>query len=86
MPPRITPRRPASDLWSAPAFPRPVPSFAGRRAELDRMLAHVDADPLFLVYGVGGIGKSELIYQLIREVRARPRLSLIHISEPTRPY
>ncbi len=27
---------------------------------------------LFLVYGVGGIGKSEFVYQVIRELRARP--------------
>ncbi len=54
-------------------FPQPVGSFAGRRAELDRIRAHIDHDNLFFVYGVGGIGKSELIYQLMRELAAEPR-------------
>ena len=56
-----------------PVFPQPVRGFAGRRAELDRILAHVDQDVLFLLYGVGGIGKTELAYQLVREIRERAR-------------
>ncbi len=56
----------------ASTFPRPVRRLAGRRADLDRILAHLDDEVLFLVYGVGGIGKSELVYQLMREVRALP--------------
>ncbi len=73
----MTIRRPRarseSDPWSAPVFPQPVRSFAGRRAELDRVIAHIDRDILFFIYGVGGIGKTEFAYQLIREVRSRPR-------------
>ncbi len=61
-----------SGLWSAPVFPQPVSSFVGRRAEIDRITSHVTDDVLFLVYGVGGIGKSELVYQVIREICARP--------------
>jgi hypothetical protein len=57
----------------ASAFPQPVRSFAGRRAELDRILGHLDHDVLYFVYGVGGIGKSELVYQVMQELRARPR-------------
>jgi tetratricopeptide (TPR) repeat protein len=53
-------------------FPHPVRSFAGRRVELDRLLAHADHEVLFLLYGVGGIGKTELAYQLVHELRARP--------------
>jgi hypothetical protein len=36
------------------------------------MLAHLDEDVVFLVYGVGGIGKTELVYRLMAEVRERP--------------
>ena len=36
------------------------------------MLSHVDEDTLFLVYGVGGIGKSELVYRVLQEVLMRP--------------
>lgn len=57
------------------AFPQPVRCFVGRRTELDRVLARVDEEVLFFVYGVGGIGKSELAYQLMRELRALPRWS-----------
>ncbi|MBE7450385.1 MAG: AAA family ATPase [Kofleriaceae bacterium] len=71
--PRSSPVRSPSELWSAPVFPRPVATFAGRRAELERVLAHVDRDTLFFLFGVGGIGKSELAYQIVHEVRLRPR-------------
>ncbi|MBL9013401.1 MAG: AAA family ATPase [Myxococcales bacterium] len=54
-------------------FPHAVRSFAGRRAELDRLIAHVESDVLFFVYGLAGIGKTELVYQLVEELRARPR-------------
>ena len=36
------------------------------------MLSHLDEDVVFLVYGVGGIGKTELVYRLMAEVRERP--------------
>ena len=36
------------------------------------MLAHLEEDVVFLVYGVGGIGKTELVYRLMAEVRERP--------------
>ncbi|MBK7073726.1 MAG: winged helix-turn-helix domain-containing protein [Myxococcales bacterium] len=60
-------------LWSAPAFPQPVSSFVGRRDELARMLAHAERDVLLVIYGVGGIGKSELGYALVHALRADPR-------------
>jgi hypothetical protein len=63
----------SSPTEAAPVFPQPVRFFAGRRLELDRIVAHVDQEVLFFIYGVGGIGKSELAYALIRELRARPR-------------
>ncbi len=37
------------------------------------MIAHVESDVLFFVYGLAGIGKSELVYQLVGELRTRPR-------------
>lgn len=37
------------------------------------MLQLLDDEVLFLVYGVGGIGKSEFIYQLMSEARATPQ-------------
>ena len=65
--------RVTSGLWSAPVFPQPVPSFAGRGAELARMVAHAERDVLLVIYGVGGIGKSELGYALVQALRATPR-------------
>jgi tetratricopeptide (TPR) repeat protein len=71
--PRRSPRaRSESGLWNAPAFPRPVSSFAGRETELQRITRLVDDEVVFLVYGVGGIGKSELVYRAIHELRTRP--------------
>ena len=70
MPIRSPHGRSASD---APAFPHPARTFAGRRPELDRILAHIDQDVLFFIYGVGGIGKTELAYRLIRDVMELPR-------------
>ncbi|MCB9616617.1 MAG: AAA family ATPase [Sandaracinus sp.] len=64
-----------SEMPSGPGgvrpFPRPVRGFAGRRAELDRILRHLDDEVVFLVYGVGGIGKTELVYRAMAEVRER---------------
>lgn len=65
--------RAAPNTWSAPVFPQPVSGFAGRRSEIDRALRHVDRDNLFFIYGVAGIGKTELAYQLIREIGALPQ-------------
>ncbi|HSN29442.1 MAG TPA: AAA family ATPase, partial [Kofleriaceae bacterium] len=56
-------------------FPHPVRSFAGRRAELDRMRAHAGSDVLFFVYGLAGAGKTELVYQLVDELRGDARWS-----------
>ena len=52
-------------------FPHAVCGFAGRRGELDRLLEHVERDVLFFVYGLPGTGKTELVYQLVGELRAR---------------
>lgn len=54
------------------SFPRPVGSFVGRRAELARVFSFIDKEVVFLVYGPGGIGKTEFVYQAIEELSARP--------------
>ncbi|UQA56720.1 ATP-binding protein [Polyangium aurulentum] len=58
---------------SAP-FPRPVSGFVGREAELSRVRALLPRETLFLIYGVAGIGKSELVYKIVEEARALPAL------------
>lgn len=52
-------------------FPRAVRGFAGRRAELARIAELIDREVLFLVYGIGGIGKTELVYRAIGEALQR---------------
>jgi tetratricopeptide (TPR) repeat protein len=56
-----------------PIFPRSVPTYVGRGAELARALAHIDDETLHLVYGVGGVGKSEFVFRVVEELRRRPR-------------
>lgn len=57
-----------------PPFPRAVSRFVGRDVELARLRALLPREALFLVYGVAGIGKSELVYKLVEEARALPAL------------
>jgi DNA-binding response OmpR family regulator/tetratricopeptide (TPR) repeat protein len=57
-----------------PSFPRPVTGFVGRDAELRRLADALVHEPVHLVYGVGGIGKSELVYKAIDEARRHPAL------------
>src|SRR5262249_46268864 len=59
----------------SPLFPHPVSGFVGRERELARVRSTLPREPLFLVYGVAGIGKSELVYKLVEEARALPALS-----------
>lgn len=56
-----------------PPFPRSVRSYVGRAGELARVAELLDRETLFLVYGVGGIGKSELVYRAIEDARQTPR-------------
>ncbi|MBZ0233271.1 MAG: AAA family ATPase, partial [Deltaproteobacteria bacterium] len=60
-------------IVTRPPFPQPVRTFAGRSSEIARILAHIDSDTLFFLYGVGGIGKSELAYRVVRELGAQAR-------------
>lgn len=56
----------------APLFPRAVSTFVGRTAEVARVLDLLDRETLFTAYGVGGIGKSELLYKVVEEARKLP--------------
>src|SRR4051794_3553781 len=67
--------RPATPVRAAvpdvATFPRPVGTFVGREEELGRVRELAEREVLFLVYGVGGIGKTELGYKAIEELRKR---------------
>ena len=67
----------------------PTPEFVvGRQAEValfDDLLAGRTAYRLLEIYGPGGIGKTVVGGKLLGHAQALG-LSLIHISEPTRPY
>lgn len=58
---------------AARPFPRAVPTYVGRDLEIQRALELLDRETLHLVYGVGGVGKSELVYKLIEEAGTGPR-------------
>ncbi len=76
-----TPERPRRSKTIPPAmhtaamrpFPRAVPTYVGRDAELLRALELLDHETLHLVYGVGGVGKSEFVYKLVEEASVQPR-------------
>src|SRR5688500_16493741 len=52
-------------------FPQPVATFVGRRDELARIGDLLQTCAVTLVYGVAGIGKTELCYRAIADARAR---------------
>jgi ATP/maltotriose-dependent transcriptional regulator MalT/DNA-binding winged helix-turn-helix (wHTH) protein len=56
----------------APSCPRATLSFVGREAELARISELLDEEVLFLIYGVAGIGKTELAYRALELARERP--------------
>lgn len=64
---------PAMHSAAARPFPRAVPTYVGRDVEIERALELLDRETLHLVYGVGGVGKSELVYKLIEEAGTTPR-------------
>ncbi len=57
---------------ATPPFPRPVSTWVGRDADLARALALLESETLHLVYGVGGVGKSELVFRMFGLARERP--------------
>ncbi|MBK9030759.1 MAG: winged helix-turn-helix domain-containing protein [Myxococcales bacterium] len=58
---------------AGPPFPRAVATWVGRSDELARAVALLDRDTLHLFYGVGGVGKSELVYKLVEEAQRTTR-------------
>ncbi len=54
-------------------FPRAVATWVGRDVELARALDLLEGETLHLFYGVGGVGKSELVFKLVEEAQRRPR-------------
>lgn len=64
-------------------FPRPVGTFIGRRREIARVLGFIEREVLFLIYGPGGIGKTEFVYKVIDELHDRePWASLPRVLLP----
>jgi len=61
-------------LDDALPFPRPVNDFVGRETELSRVRALLPREPLYLIYGVAGIGKTEFVYKIVEEARGLPAL------------
>ncbi|MFE8603049.1 AAA family ATPase [Archangium violaceum] len=52
--------------------PAPSPIWVGRQSELGRLQAMLEQLPVALVYGVGGVGKSTLVYALAAGRRGGP--------------
>ncbi len=73
-------------VWTAPAFPRAVRSFAGRDTEIERIVSLVDTEVLFMIYGLGGVGKTELVYRVIEEISAKaPWTDVVPVLVDVRP-
>jgi tetratricopeptide (TPR) repeat protein len=56
-----------------PIFPRSTPTYVGRATEVKRAVELAADETLHLVYGVGGVGKSELVFRIVEELRKDPR-------------
>ncbi|MEZ4398835.1 MAG: hypothetical protein R3B06_02360 [Kofleriaceae bacterium] len=64
-------RRPRDTPAAGPAV-RATRTFVGRDAELARILDHVEREPVFVICGVAGIGKTELAIRAAEELAAQP--------------
>jgi len=52
-------------------LPRSTAAFVGRLELLDRLRLLVDDEAVFIVHGLPGIGKTELLYKFVGELRAQ---------------
>lgn len=69
----------------AVAFQRAVSSFVGRDGELARVRELIDREIVFMVYGVAGVGKSELVFKIFEELAdddAWSGLGRLHVEVP----
>ena len=71
--PPSRPRRRTQAPIDPPIFPRSTPTYVGRGAELARAVGLATDETLHLVYGVGGVGKSELVFRIVEELRRQAR-------------
>ena len=62
--------------------PLPVASFTGRNGILDKMRRYFDShgksQRVFVLYGLGGSGKSQLAFKFLEESQANKRYSSIN--------
>lgn len=63
---------PAGSAAESSSCPRATLAFVGRERELARIAELLDEEVLFLIYGVAGIGKTELAYRALDLARAQP--------------
>jgi tetratricopeptide (TPR) repeat protein len=71
--PPSRPRRRTQAPIEPPIFPRATPTYVGRATEVRRAVELAGDETLHLVYGVGGVGKSELVFRIVDELRRDPR-------------
>ena len=72
---RTIPMNPTHFKFLDSYTPQDIGSFFGRERETGELFRQCFVSPILVVYGGSGTGKTSLV-----------QLSLIHISEPTRPY
>ena len=62
--------------------PLPVASFTGRKGILDRMYRYFNSDGnfqrVFVLYGPGGSGKSQIAFKFLDESQANKRYDLMN--------
>ncbi|KAH8826748.1 hypothetical protein DL96DRAFT_1211929 [Flagelloscypha sp. PMI_526] len=75
----ILPVEATATVW-VKKCPLPSPNFTGRRDELDHMHAYFSSgvgstSHIYVIYGLGGSGKSQLLFQFVLECQTRsPRI------------
>ncbi|KAH8826740.1 hypothetical protein DL96DRAFT_1211556 [Flagelloscypha sp. PMI_526] len=75
----ILPVEATATVW-VKKCPLPSPNFTGRRDELDHMYAYFSSgvgttSHIYVIYGLGGSGKSQLLFQFVLECQTRsPRV------------
>ena len=75
-------------LWLEKYRPMRLEDILGQEKVCERVHAFLRRRtlPNLLLFGERGVGKTSLVFAIARELFGDFWLSLIHISEPTRPY